>query len=264
MRLLKSISIFSSALPIKSYSIVRPNLKGNSTFKPVCLTFDDGPNHIDNITIELLSVLKKHNVKACFFMIGKNVKQYPHIVRQMYLDGHILGNHGHVGEPFIFKKMSAIPQDLSDCNNAICEAIENKDHIIEYFRPGYGAYFKKHQPLWEAQKMRILPVTDFFFDHKVKPSGMEKFVDHFTEKVKKNNGGVYVLHDGRNEHHKISSKIDTARSKNKTSDYDRTWIPIAVDQIIIELKSNGFIFQALDDGLSNKLNPDFETFLFRE
>ena len=179
MRVLKSISSFSTVLPIQKYSIVRPNLKGNSNYKPVLLTFDDGPNNIDNVSMDLLTVLKKHNVKVCFCLIGKNVKQYPHIVKQMHRDGHIIGNHGHAGDPFIFKRMKSISDDIDACNKAISEAIENENHQVEYFRPGYGAYFKKHKSFWESKNMQLLPVTDFFFDHKVKPSGMEKFISNF-------------------------------------------------------------------------------------
>ncbi len=263
MRVLKNISSFSSVLPIQRYSIVRPYLKGNSGFKPVLLTFDDGPNHIDNITLDLLSVLKVHNVKAAFCLIGKNVKQHPGIVKQIFLDGHVIGNHGHAGDPFIFKRMKTISEDIDACNNAIYEATESNTHQVEYFRPGYGAYFKKHITFWESKNMQLLPVTDFFFDHKVNPKGMVKFVSHFTKKVKKNNGGVYVLHDGRNEYQKINSKMNVARSKNKISDYDRRWIPNAVDKIITELKTD-FIFPRLDDGLPNKFHPDFKSFLFSE
>lgn len=262
MRVLKNISSFSSILPIQRYSIVRPNLTGTSTFKPVLLTFDDGPNHIDNITLDLLSVLKAHNVKAAFCLIGKNVKQHPHIAKQMFLDGHIIGNHGHTGNPFIFKQMKNIAEDIDACNKAISEAIENESHRVEYFRPGYGAYLKKHITFWESKNMQLLPVTDFYFDHKVKPIEMEKFVSHFTKKIKKNNGGVYVLHDGRNEHQKINYKINAARSKNIISDSDRSWIPKAVDLILTELKAEGFVFPELNDNLPNQLNAEFSAFLF--
>lgn len=264
MRVLKNINSFSKVLPIQKYSIVRPNLKGDSNYKPLLLTFDDGPNNIDNVSLDLLTVLKKHNVKVVFCLIGKNVKEYPHIVKQIYMDGHIIANHGHAGDPFIFKRMKNISGDIDACNNAICEAIEDHSHEIEYFRPGYGVYFKKHQPLWESKNMCILPVTDFFFDHKVKSSGMEKFISNFITTAKKNNGGVYVMHDGRNEHHKISAKLTKVGSEKSLSDYDRRWIPSAVDKIITELKKTDFIFPELDDGLPNKFHPDFKTFLFSE
>jgi peptidoglycan/xylan/chitin deacetylase (PgdA/CDA1 family) len=264
MRLFRSISIFSSVFPIRKYSIVEPQLKGRADFKPVLLTFDDGPNHIDEVTMNLLTVLKKHNVKACFCLIGDNVRQHPHIVKQMYLDGHILANHGNTGDVFIFKNMKKLPQDIEDCNIAIAEAIEDANHQINYFRPGYGAYLQKHNTLWKSKNMHLLPVTDFFFDHKVKSNGMEKLVLQFTKKVKKNNGGVYVLHDGRNTHHKIREKVTAARFRNMTSDYDRGWIPEAVDKILTELKATGFILPALNDEFPNQLHPDFRAFLFPE
>ncbi len=264
MRVFKNISAFASILPVERYSIVRPNLKGNSDYKPVLLTFDDGPNNIDNVSMDLLSILKKHNVKVVFCLIGKNVQKHPHIVKQMYMDGHIIANHGHAGDPFIFKRMKDISDDIDACNKAICEAIENHSHQIEYFRPGYGAYFKKHTSFWESKNMQLLPVTDFFFDHKVKPSGMEKFIFQFTKKVKKNNGGVYVLHDGRNEHHIIDEKVKVARSNTQFSDYDRAWIPNAVDAIIMELKNSKFHLPTLNDKFPNQLNPAFKKFLFPE
>ena len=40
--------------------------------KLVALSFDDGPN--TTTTVEMLDVLKKHGVKASFFVIGNNIK----------------------------------------------------------------------------------------------------------------------------------------------------------------------------------------------
>lgn len=39
--------------------------------KLVALSFDDGPN--TTTTVHMLDVLKKHQVKASFFVIGKNI-----------------------------------------------------------------------------------------------------------------------------------------------------------------------------------------------
>ncbi len=41
--------------------------------KLVALSFDDGPN--TTTTIHMLDVLKKHGVKASFFVIGKNITE---------------------------------------------------------------------------------------------------------------------------------------------------------------------------------------------
>ena len=43
--------------------------------KLVALSFDDGPN--TTTTVHMLDVLKKHQVKASFFVIGKNITLSP-------------------------------------------------------------------------------------------------------------------------------------------------------------------------------------------
>ncbi|KAJ1966578.1 hypothetical protein IWQ62_002381 [Dispira parvispora] len=55
------------------------------------LTFDDGPH--PSISLEILSLLRKNNAKATFFVVGKNVADNPGILRQIYEDGHEIGVH---------------------------------------------------------------------------------------------------------------------------------------------------------------------------
>ena len=49
--------------------------------KLVYLTFDDGPS--PNNTNRILDVLKKNDVKASFFVVGKNVEMFPEVVKKM-------------------------------------------------------------------------------------------------------------------------------------------------------------------------------------
>ncbi len=65
--------------------------------KSVYLTFDDGP--IPEATPFILDVLDKYGVKATFFMVGDNVRKYPHLKEEIEKRGHRLGNHtyNHVG-----------------------------------------------------------------------------------------------------------------------------------------------------------------------
>ncbi len=59
----------------------------------IFLTFDDGPH--PTITPFVLDHLRRHNAKATFFCIGKNVQQYQAVFRQILEDGHRVGNHTH-------------------------------------------------------------------------------------------------------------------------------------------------------------------------
>ncbi|KUO62785.1 MAG: polysaccharide deacetylase [Gracilibacter sp. BRH_c7a] len=59
----------------------------------VSLTFDDGPD--PRYTPLLLNILKKNNIQACFFVLGEKAEKYPHLVKSIYDDGHIIGSHGY-------------------------------------------------------------------------------------------------------------------------------------------------------------------------
>ena len=57
----------------------------------VYLTFDDGP--IPEATPFILDVLDRFDAKATFFMVGDNAVKYPHLVEEVRLRGHGIGNH---------------------------------------------------------------------------------------------------------------------------------------------------------------------------
>lgn len=85
--------------------------KGNSQLyvnnrdagKCVALTFDDGPH--PQYTPMILDILDKYDAKATFFVIGKNAKSYPDIVKDEVARGHEIGNHTY-SHPDL-KKISA-------------------------------------------------------------------------------------------------------------------------------------------------------------
>ena len=52
---------------------------GNSRLPEVALTFDDGPNPY--YTSQVLAVLQHYRIKATFFCVGRQVAEYPELVR---------------------------------------------------------------------------------------------------------------------------------------------------------------------------------------
>ncbi|WP_342467406.1 polysaccharide deacetylase family protein [Bacillus sp. FSL W8-0629] len=69
----------------------RTNPNQQTTNKTVFLTFDDGPSATSN---QLLNVLKAHQVKATFFMLGPQIQAHQAAVKRLYQEGHQLGLHG--------------------------------------------------------------------------------------------------------------------------------------------------------------------------
>src|SRR4051794_36900859 len=59
--------------------------------RSIAVTFDDGPTA--GPTERVLDLLAEANVKATFFVVGRNVVRYPHLVRRMHEEGHVIGNH---------------------------------------------------------------------------------------------------------------------------------------------------------------------------
>jgi peptidoglycan/xylan/chitin deacetylase (PgdA/CDA1 family) len=67
--------------------------RGHTGRSVVSLTFDDGPDPLT--TGPLLALLKRHDVKACFFVIGKKVEKYGQLVSAIIEEGHEIGNHSY-------------------------------------------------------------------------------------------------------------------------------------------------------------------------
>ena len=95
--------------------------------KILYLTFDDGPH--PEATPFVLKELKKYNVLATFFCIGKNVVSYPGIYKQILQEGHSIGNH-------TYNHLNGWKANNDDYLNDIALAANEIDSYL--FRPPYG------------------------------------------------------------------------------------------------------------------------------
>ncbi|WP_427160546.1 polysaccharide deacetylase family protein [Aliinostoc sp. HNIBRCY26] len=83
----------------KGISALSPRFQGaviksatlNKEQKVIALTFDDGP--WPESTAKVLDILKENNIKGTFFVVGRNVKEYPDILKRVAAEGHTIGNH---------------------------------------------------------------------------------------------------------------------------------------------------------------------------
>lgn len=76
-------------------------VEGNWLQPRIAMTFDDGPHPI--MTNRLLDELKRLNVRATFFLVGKRMQVHPDIVVRIIREGHEIGNHtyNHVRLPYL-------------------------------------------------------------------------------------------------------------------------------------------------------------------
>lgn len=101
--------------------------------KVVALTFDDGPH--PEYTPRLLNTLRALNIKATFYMVGRNVQAYPHIVRRMAEEGHEVANHSW-SHPLLTKlKDESLESQIKKTHDAIIAACGK---VPLSYRPPYG------------------------------------------------------------------------------------------------------------------------------
>lgn len=101
--------------------------------KEVVLTFDDGPHEYTN---EVLDILKKEQVPAVFFLIGKHIAQHETIVKRMHDEGHQIGNHSFEHSVhFDWQSSGKMLEEMRQTSDAIT-AITGE--AVTLFRPPYG------------------------------------------------------------------------------------------------------------------------------
>lgn len=108
----------------------------------VAMTFDDGP-HPQN-TPRLLDMLRARNIKATFFVIGRNVEMYPDVVRREVAEGHEIGVH--TWDHRLLTKMGddELRSEISRTRDAILRAAGVQPQTL---RPPYGAMLQRQREL---------------------------------------------------------------------------------------------------------------------
>lgn len=100
----------------------------------MAITFDDGPaTH----TTQLLDILKKHDVKATFFVLGKSAKVQKNTLLRAYKKGHQIGNHSWDHKDL--KKLSdeEIVNQIIKTNDVILNITGEEVNVM---RPPYGSF----------------------------------------------------------------------------------------------------------------------------
>lgn len=110
---------------------------GSGKEKVIYLTFDAG---FDNgYTEGILDTLKKHKVKAAFFVVGNFLETKPDIVKRMVDEGHIVGNHTY-SHPDMSKisTVDKFSEEITKNENKYEEITGRK--MQKFYRPPQGKF----------------------------------------------------------------------------------------------------------------------------
>lgn len=161
-------------------------LPGNGATRSVVLTFDDGPNPPDTLT--LLDLLAREEVPAVFFLVGRQVEAHPDVVRRIVAEGHTLGNHSWQHDDLEDWEPDAVRADLERTHAAILAAVP--DAQVPFFRAPFGSWGRTVPVAAELGMRSVgwqLAVEDWV------PPGVDELVRRLTAVEP---GGVILLHDG--------------------------------------------------------------------
>lgn len=161
---------------------------GNPEGNKIALTFDDGPH--PEFTPKVLELLEKHNAKATFFCIGKNVKTSPEIIQLIDYKNHTIGNHSFSHSNRIdFNDKNGWLEEVNSTDLAIQKIIGKKP---KFFRPPFGVTTSHLAKAIQETNHKVIGWNVRSFDT-VSNQTPEKIVERILKKVK--SGSIILVHD---------------------------------------------------------------------
>ncbi|MCB9027391.1 MAG: polysaccharide deacetylase family protein [Bdellovibrionaceae bacterium] len=162
--------------------------RGGLGKKELALTFDDGPH--PTLTLELLDILKRENIQATFFTVGKNVKSYPHIASEIVKQGHTLGTHTYSHQNLPKLSLSSA---YAEINSGFDSVLIGVGSVAPFFRFPYGS---KNKTLSNFVKQSDL--ASFFWDIDTldwKKKNPEVLLNFVLKEIESTKNGIVLFHD---------------------------------------------------------------------
>lgn len=205
----KSVSMLTNTQVYYHYKTVEPYLS---------LTFDDGPRKTQ--TLKTLSILKKYDIKATFFVVGENIEYQKDVLKEVYNQGHEIGNHMYAHENINKISKKEIKESIIKTNNLIKEVTGKAPSII---RPPYGIVNDDLKEICDELDMDIILWTDDKDSKDWELIPESEIINNVTKKV--SNGDIFLFHDGNEKYKNTLSAIDVIIPQLQKKGYK--WVTVS-------------------------------------
>jgi peptidoglycan/xylan/chitin deacetylase (PgdA/CDA1 family) len=212
-------------LSIKHKSVFLNAMKPNT----VALTFDDGPTQ--EYTPQILEILRQNNTKATFFVVGKRVRQSCDLLRQIYQEGHEIGNHTDT-HPYLTRvTKESQRQEIQNTQLSVNRCL-NFNYPMNWFRAPYGDQNPETLGLVRELGLNSAQWVVDTLDWK-KSSSMASIRDSIDSY---SNPGVILMHDGSRTNPNFLHPSENPSRQNTIA---------ALEPMLKKLKNRGFSFVTL-------------------
>jgi peptidoglycan/xylan/chitin deacetylase (PgdA/CDA1 family) len=162
--------------------------RGKPGSRRVALTFDDGPHPVT--TRAVLELLRAHDARATFFVLGHKVEAHPEVVREIHAAGHTLGIHGFQHDRlFSFRSPGYARRQVERTRQAIASACGVSPSL---FRPPVG--FASYRTFRGAERAaaRVIAWSVRSLDG-VRNADSQRVAQRVIDRIE--DGAIVLLHD---------------------------------------------------------------------
>ncbi|MGI5459946.1 polysaccharide deacetylase family protein [Streptomyces sp. CA-249302] len=164
-----------------------PRLAGRGRADHVALTFDDGPDPLS--TPFFLRALAERKVTATFFLLGRQARRSPGLVREIADAGHEIGIHGWHHRPLLLRGPRATYDDFARARDTVGDLAGRPPAL---FRPPYGVMSTAAH--LAARRLGLTPVLWTSWGEDWTARATPESV-HRTVTGDLHGGGTILLHD---------------------------------------------------------------------
>lgn len=195
--------------------------------RKIILTFDDGP--APTVTPAVLDVLQRHQVPATFCWIGESMKRHPELVQRALGEGHEIVNHTFTHTSAALFGADTLIREVIAFDALLAEITTPAPYRPRRFRPPLGLKTPAVRQAVAEHGFAYAYVTFYIDDARRGPEQAAAFLEKLKAELVEKNGGAIIIHERR-------YKAD------RPDAVDKSWVPSAVDELIVWAKAEGFLF----------------------
>lgn len=163
----------------------------------VYLTFDDGPSIY---TQDILDILDRYDVKATFFVLGREKESYKEMLKSIAEDGHTIGMHSYSHKySEIYSSVENFAEDLEKIQNYIYETTGIWSTVYRF--PGGSSNSVSQIPMdtfaryLDEQGIVFFDWNSASGDGKSSVLSVETLVENSMKGILKRDSTVILMHD---------------------------------------------------------------------